>query len=80
MFFETCCSSADEECDDPGTKAVRERERRQANNVRERLVNTRSMHFVAFFVKKIRPFRSFPQAVTGILFDDALSVMHFFLL
>ncbi|XP_014598948.1 PREDICTED: transcription factor 12 isoform X5 [Polistes canadensis] len=29
------CSSADEDCDDPGTKAVREKERRQANNVRE---------------------------------------------
>ncbi|XP_035720914.1 transcription factor 12-like isoform X4 [Vespa mandarinia] len=28
-------SSADEDCDDPGTKAVREKERRQANNVRE---------------------------------------------
>ncbi|KAG5329788.1 DA protein, partial [Acromyrmex charruanus] len=26
---------ADEDCDDPGTKAVREKERRQANNVRE---------------------------------------------
>ncbi|XP_032683627.1 protein daughterless isoform X7 [Odontomachus brunneus] len=31
------CSSADEDCDDPGTKAVREKERRQANNVRERI-------------------------------------------
>jgi hypothetical protein len=31
-----CCSSADEETEDPGTKAVREKERRQANNVRER--------------------------------------------
>jgi hypothetical protein len=31
-----CCSSADEELEDPGTKAVREKERRQANNVRER--------------------------------------------
>nr|XP_012221024.1 PREDICTED: transcription factor 12 isoform X3 [Linepithema humile] len=30
-------SSADEDCDDPGTKAVREKERRQANNVRERI-------------------------------------------
>ncbi|XP_020707272.2 transcription factor 12 isoform X5 [Athalia rosae] len=29
------CSSAEEDCDDPGTKAVREKERRQANNVRE---------------------------------------------
>ncbi|XP_019885791.2 transcription factor 12 isoform X13 [Ooceraea biroi] len=29
------CSSADEDCDDPDTKAVREKERRQANNVRE---------------------------------------------
>ena len=38
------CSSADEDCDDPSTKAVREKERRQANNVRERLVNTRSKH------------------------------------
>ncbi|KAJ8679390.1 hypothetical protein QAD02_015177 [Eretmocerus hayati] len=28
---------ADEDCDDPGTKAVREKERRQANNVRERI-------------------------------------------
>ncbi|XP_046423180.1 transcription factor 12 isoform X4 [Neodiprion fabricii] len=28
-------SSAEEDCDDPGTKAVREKERRQANNVRE---------------------------------------------
>ncbi|XP_076758239.1 transcription factor 12-like isoform X12 [Xylocopa sonorina] len=31
------CSSADEDCDDPSTKAVREKERRQANNVRERI-------------------------------------------
>ncbi|XP_034951866.1 protein daughterless isoform X15 [Chelonus insularis] len=31
------CSSADEDCDDPGTKAIREKERRQANNVRERI-------------------------------------------
>ena len=38
------CSSADEDCDDPSTTAVREKERRQANNVRERLVNTRSKH------------------------------------
>nr|XP_012139553.1 PREDICTED: transcription factor 12 isoform X3 [Megachile rotundata] len=30
-------SSADEDCDDPSTKAVREKERRQANNVRERI-------------------------------------------
>ncbi|XP_014216963.1 protein daughterless, partial [Copidosoma floridanum] len=30
-------SSADEDADDPGTKAVREKERRQANNVRERI-------------------------------------------
>ncbi|XP_046741357.1 transcription factor 12 isoform X13 [Diprion similis] len=30
-------SSAEEDCDDPGTKAVREKERRQANNVRERI-------------------------------------------
>ncbi|KAK9298723.1 hypothetical protein QLX08_008033 [Tetragonisca angustula] len=28
---------ADEDCDDPSTKAVREKERRQANNVRERI-------------------------------------------
>ncbi|XP_072937382.1 uncharacterized protein da isoform X2 [Epargyreus clarus] len=31
------CSSADEEDADPDTKAARERERRQANNVRERI-------------------------------------------
>lgn len=31
-----CCSNTDEELEDPGTKAVREKERRQANNVRER--------------------------------------------
>jgi hypothetical protein len=30
-----CCSSADEE-EDPDTKAAREKERRQANNARER--------------------------------------------
>ena len=30
------CSSADEDDLDPDTKAARERERRQANNVRER--------------------------------------------
>jgi len=47
VSLNNCCSSADEDCDDPGTKAVREKERRQANNVRERLVNTRSTHFVA---------------------------------
>lgn len=49
LCFATCCSSADEDCDDPGTKAVREKERRQANNVRERLVNTRNTHFVEFW-------------------------------
>ena len=32
-----CCSSADEE-EDPDTKAAREKERRQANNARERWV------------------------------------------
>lgn len=32
------CSSADEDDVDPDTKAARERERRQANNVRERSV------------------------------------------
>ncbi|XP_051167861.1 protein daughterless isoform X9 [Leptopilina boulardi] len=31
------CSSADEDCDDTDNKAVREKERRQANNVRERI-------------------------------------------
>lgn len=30
------CSSADEDGEDPSTKAHREKERRQANNVRER--------------------------------------------
>lgn len=30
------CSSADEDNEDPSTKAHREKERRQANNVRER--------------------------------------------
>ncbi|GLH11048.1 Uncharacterized protein GBIM_15898 [Gryllus bimaculatus] len=33
-----CCGSTDEEgCDDPSSKAAREKERRQANNVRERI-------------------------------------------
>ncbi|KAL1456711.1 hypothetical protein WDU94_001418 [Cyamophila willieti] len=31
------CSSADEDSEDPQTKAMREKERRQANNVRERI-------------------------------------------
>lgn len=31
------CSSADEDSEDPTTKALREKERRQANNVRERI-------------------------------------------
>ena len=44
LYSNNRCSSADEDCDDPSTKAVREKERRQANNVRERLVNTRSKH------------------------------------
>jgi len=35
LFFRSC-SSADEDSEDPVTKAHREKERRQANNVRER--------------------------------------------
>jgi hypothetical protein len=35
-----CCSSADEE-EDPDTKAAREKERRQANNARERWVESK---------------------------------------
>lgn len=38
-YFCNClysCSSADEDNEDPSTKAHREKERRQANNVRER--------------------------------------------
>lgn len=40
----SCSSGAEDELDDPGTKAVREKERRQANNVRERYVITRYLH------------------------------------
>lgn len=40
LFNNSCSSNADEdEIDDPSNKAVREKERRQANNVRERYVN-----------------------------------------
>lgn len=38
----SCSSGAEDDInDDPGTKAVREKERRQANNVRERYVVSR---------------------------------------
>lgn len=36
----SCSSGAEDELDDPSNKAVREKERRQANNVRERYVTT----------------------------------------
>lgn len=35
----SCSSTEDDECTDPETKALREKERRQANNARERYVN-----------------------------------------
>lgn len=34
----SCSSGGEDETDDPSVKAVREKERRQANNVRERYV------------------------------------------
>lgn len=36
LLFSCSCSSADDDNEDPATKAHREKERRQANNVRER--------------------------------------------
>lgn len=36
MLLRKCCSSAEDEDDDPDVKALREKERRQANNARER--------------------------------------------
>ena len=60
MSLNNRCSSADEDCDDPGTKAVREKERRQANNVRERLVNTRNTPLLHFDINPSfhsKPFR-----------------------
>lgn len=45
----SCSSGAEDDVDDPGTKAVRERERRQANNVRERYVITRYLLILFFF-------------------------------
>lgn len=42
VFSKNCSSDAEEdETDDPGNKAVREKERRQANNIRERYVVAR---------------------------------------
>lgn len=39
LFFLNCClSNTDDDEIDPSNKAVREKERRQANNVRERYV------------------------------------------
>lgn len=55
LYSNNRCSSADEDCDDPSTKAVREKERRQANNVRERLVNTRSKLSRCYFLR-VLPF------------------------
>ena len=57
LYSNNRCSSADEDCDDPSTKAVREKERRQANNVRERLVNTRSKHSRCYNISsRLHPF------------------------
>ena len=36
LLLRNCCSSAEDEDDDPDVKAQREKERRQANNARER--------------------------------------------
>jgi hypothetical protein len=47
----SCSSNADEdEIDDPSNKAVREKERRQANNVRERYVKTGTRYLFLFFL------------------------------
>ncbi|KAK0175150.1 hypothetical protein PV327_008926 [Microctonus hyperodae] len=37
LLLRNCCSSAEDEDDDPDVKAQREKERRQANNARERI-------------------------------------------
>lgn len=44
VLLSSCSSNADEdEIDDPSNKAVREKERRQANNVRERYVEINTL-------------------------------------
>lgn len=50
-LISSCSSNADEdEIDDPSNKAVREKERRQANNVRERYVKTGTRYLFLFFL------------------------------
>lgn len=51
--FGYSCSSADEDNEDPSTKAHREKERRQANNVRERYVETYIHYFTIYFFKSV---------------------------
>lgn len=86
MFLNNRCSSADEDCDDPGTKAVREKERRQANNVRERLVNTRSlklftyMHACFILLFKIEKIIKFiPFIVSSYLQLSTIIYYHLFI-
>lgn len=70
LYSNNRCSSADEDCDDPSTKAVREKERRQANNVRERLVNTRSKPSRCYFLR-VLPFVQNPLFASSTLLSYA---------
>lgn len=62
FFLNHCSSNADDDEIDPSNKAVREKERRQANNVRERYVeNTNN---VVLFTQPVFQLYSNPQNQT----------------
>lgn len=76
LYLLRCLSNADEdEIDDPNNKAVRERERRQANNVRERFVEKTSALTISTRLKTIHFLEHQPVLNFVVVFDNFSTLM-----